>query len=464
MRLFRKNVDMTEGVVWKQMLLFALPLILGDFLQQLYSAVDSVIVGQAVGTTALAAVTSTETLINTIIGLFSGISAGATIVIARFFGARDDENISTATHTVFVIALAMGLLMTAVGVIFSPLLLRLLNTPDDVFEEAATYLRIYFCGMLGLVIYNMISGILRAIGDSVRPLIALAITSCINIVLDLLFVVVFKMGVAGAAWATILAICVSALYLLILLMRSKNSCRLEFRKLTYDRKIAKQVYGIGVPMGLQKSIVAFSNLLVIAHINQFGSAASAGWGVYRKVDTLVMNVINNIGQAMSTFVSQNLGAGKQDRIRAGSRFGILFNLFICIVLDGLLLIFREPIIRIFDGTPEVLYYGGLVFLWSLPFQPVNAITHALGGVIRGYGDSRGPVLLTLLCMVVLRQIYLNVGWAYLPRFEFAVSCYPFAWFMNMILLVIYAACRGVFSKEGYRYPGERKERKKAGKN
>lgn len=457
MRLFRKNVDMTEGVVWKQMLLFAMPLILGDFLQQLYSAVDSVIVGQAVGTTALAAVTSTETLINTIIGLFSGISAGATIVIARFFGAKDDENISRGTHTVFVIALAMGVLMTAVGVIFSPFLLRLLNTPADVFDEAAIYLRIYFCGMLGLVIYNMISGILRAIGDSVRPLIALAITSGINIVLDLLFVVVFKMGVAGAAWATILAIYVSAAYLMYLLLTTKNSCRLEFKKLTYDRDIAKRVYSIGVPMGLQKSIVAFSNLLVIAHINQFGSAASAGWGVYRKVDTLVMNVINNIGQALSTFVSQNLGAGKKDRIRTGTRFGVWFNVIICVVLDALLLIFRSPIISIFDNSEGVLYYGGLVFLWSLPFQPVNAVTHALGGVIRGYGDSRGPVLITLLCMVVLRQIYLNVGWVYLPRFEFAVSCYPFAWFMNAVLIVSYAAWRGVFSKEGYRLPKKKEK-------
>lgn len=436
--IFKKNVDMTEGVCWKQLLLFAFPLILGDFLQQLYSTVDSIIVGQAVGKTALAAVTSTETLINTIIGLFSGISAGATIVIARFFGAKDEENISKATHTVIVIALAMGVLMTVVGITCSPALLRLFNTPEDVFPEAKAYLRIYFCGMLGLVIYNMGSGILRAIGDSVRPLIALAITSGINVVLDLLFVVVFKMGVAGAAWATIIAIFVSAVYLTVLLLRTENSCRLEMKKLTYDRAIAKQVYSIGIPMGLQKSIVAFSNLLVIAHINQFGSAAAAGWGVYRKVDTLVMNVINNIGQALATFVSQNLGAGRKDRIREGSRFGLIFNVAICIVLDLILLVFREPIIRLFNGDPQVLYFGGLVFLWSLPFQPLNAVTHALSGMIRGHGDSRGPVILTLLCMVVLRQIYLNIGWNFVPTFVFAVSCYPFAWFMNCVLIILYS--------------------------
>lgn len=437
-KIFSKNIDMTAGVVWKQLLLFALPLILGDFLQQLYSTVDSIIVGQAVGKTALAAVTSTETLINTVIGLFSGISAGATIVIARYFGAKDDEKISAAAHTVITISLAMGVLMTLVGIFFSPALLTLFRTPDDVFPEAKEYLRIYFCGMTGLVIYNMGSGILRAIGDSVRPLIALAITSAVNVILDVLFVVVLKMGVAGAARATVLAIYVSAAYLGWLLMHQTGSCRLELKKLGYNAEIARKVYAIGVPMGLQKSIVAFSNLLVIAHINRFGSAAAAGWGVYRKVDTLVMNVINNIGQALSTFVSQNLGAKKETRIAAGSRFGILFNIAVCAVLDALLLVFRTPIIGLFNKDPEVLYYGGLVFLWSLPFQPVNAVTHAVSGVIRGRGDSRGPVLITLLCMVVLRQIYLNVGWNFCPTFIFAVSCYPFAWIMNGILVCFYS--------------------------
>jgi len=328
--------------------------------------------------------------------------------------------------------------MTVVGLTLSPALLRLFRTPDDVFPEAKSYLQVYFCGMSGLVIYNMGSGILRAIGDSVRPLIALANTSAVNVILDLLFVVGFHMGVEGAAWATIIAIYISAAYLAVLLMRSPTAVRVELKKLGYDREIAHSVYAIGVPMGLQKSIVAFSNLLVISHINQFGSAAAAGWGVYRKVDTLVMNVINNIGQAMSTFTSQNLGAKKEQRIRTGAWFGTVFNFVICVILDVLLLIFREPIISLFNTDAQVLYYGGLVFLWSLPFQPANAITHAVSGTIRGRGDSKGPVMITLLCMVVLRQVYLNIGWNYFPTFVFAVSCYPFAWIMNMILVLLYS--------------------------
>lgn len=434
----KKNIDMTQGVVWRQLLLFALPLILGDFLQQLYSTVDSVVVGQAVGTTALAAVTSTETLINTIVGLFSGVSSGATIVIARFFGARDEENISRATHTVIVISFVMGAIMMAVGIFGSPTLLQLFDTPEDVFPEAKLYLQIYFCGMPGLVIYNMGSGILRAIGDSVRPLIALIITAVANVFLDLLFVVGFGMGVDGAALATIIAIYASAAYLVVLLARTETACRVSLKKLQYDAAIAHQVYAIGIPMGLQKSIVAFSNLLVIARINQFGSAAAAGWGVYRKVDTLVMHVINNVGQAMSTFVSQNLGAKKEERVREGFRFAVVFNFLLCLILNGILLIFRDPIVRLFNTDTEVLYYGGLVFLWSLPFQSVNAVAHTLAGLIRGYGDSRGPMLITLLCMVLLRQLYLNIGWSYFHSFVFVVTCYPFAWIMNLILMLLYS--------------------------
>ena len=428
---------MTAGVVWKQLLLFALPLIAGDFLQQLYSTADSIIVGQYVGKTALAAVTSTETLINSIIGMFSGISAGATVVIARYFGAKDEENISHAVHTVATITLVMGILMTAVGVGLSPALLRLLKTPDDVFPEAKAYLRIYFCGMMGLVFYNMGSGVLRAVGDSVRPLIALGITSFVNIVLDLLFVAVLDMGVAGAAYATILAIYASAFYLLFLLTRSKSSYRLDFRRLSYNRAIARNVLGIGVPMGFQKSIVAFSNLMVIAHINLFGSGASAGWGVFRKVDTLVMNIISNLGQALSTFISQNLGAKKEDRVKTGTRFTFLFTFSIAFVLDLALILLRVPIIRLFNSDADVIRYGSLIFLSMLPFQPLNSLSAVFAGKFRGYGDSKGSTVMNITCMVVLRQIYLNVGWTITQEFLFVCSCYPFAWILNLILHTVY---------------------------
>lgn len=435
--IFGKNVDMTEGVVWQKLLLFALPLILGDFLQQLYSTVDSIIVGNFVGKTALAAVTGTETLITSIIGLFSGVSLGGTIVIARYCGAKDDKKISRSVHTTMTIAIIMGVIMTTVGITLSPFLLTVLKTPVDVFPEAKQYLTIYFSGVTGLVIYNMAGGILRATGDSVRPLIALAITSAVNIVLDLVFVPALKMGVSGAAFATIIAIYISAAYLIFVLIRSDGACHFSFRKLCYDRKIAHMVYSIGVPNGIQKSVVAFANLFVISHINLFGSGASAGWGIFRKVDTVVMNIIANLGQAASTFVSQNIGAGKPDRIKKGTRFSVCFALSACMIMIACLLIFREPIILLFTDDADVLYYGSLAFTTALFFQPANAVAHTVAGVIRGYGDGKGPSYITILCMVVLRQIYLNLGWDHFQSFVFAVSCYPFAWLLNCLLVVLY---------------------------
>ena len=437
-----RNIDMTEGVVWRQLLLFALPLIIGDFLQQLYSTTDSIIVGQFVGKEALAAVTSTETLINAIIGMFSGISAGATIVIARYFGEKNNKKLSDGVHTTMTIALIMGVIMTLVGVFLSPAMLRLLSTPEDVFPEARTYLTIYFCGMMGLVVYNMAGGILRAVGDSRRPLVALVITAAINIVLDLLFVCVFHMGVAGAALATIIGIYISSFYLLGVLMKTEEAFRFVPKKIRINKDIAGSVFRIGIPTGLNKSIVAFSNLMVISHINYFGSGATAGWGVYRRVDTLVMNIMTNMSTAISTFVSQNIGGKKTERVNSGCRFGLLATFAVTIVLDALLFVFREPIIRLFNADAEVIYYGSIAFAMQLPFQPLNAFAHAQGGKLRGYGDSAGPAYISLLCMVVLRQIYLNVGWNYIRSFEFVVSCYPFAWIMNVLILAIYSAVKG----------------------
>ena len=446
----KKNIDMTTGVVWQQLLLFALPLIAGDFLQQLYSTADSIIVGQYVGKTALAAVTSTETLINCIIGLFSGISAGATVVIARFFGAGDSDGIKKSVHTVIFITIIMGVLMTAVGVGLSPALLRLLKTPDDVFPEAKSYLRIYFSGMMGLVFYNMQSGILRAVGDSVRPLMALFITSIVNIVLDLLFVAGFGMGTKGAALATIIAVYASAAYLLFILLRTDESYKFSFKELQYDRLIANKVFNIGVPIGLQKSIVAFSNLMVIAHINLFGSGASAGWGVFRKVDTLVMNINQNLGQALSTFISQNLGAKKDERVHKGISFTFIVTFATAFMIDAFLILLRVPIIKLFNGDPDVIKYGALIFLCMLPFQPFHSLTACFAGRFRGYGDSKGSTLIHILCMVVLRQIYLNIGWTFTHEFVFVISCYPFAWMLSLIMHAIYS--KTIFRKK---YPDAR---------
>lgn len=432
-----KSVDMTNGTVWKQLVLFAVPLILGDVLQQLYSTTDSVIVGQFIGKEALAAVTSTETLINTVIGMFTGMATGCTIVIAQCFGAGDREKLSKAVHTTAALAVLIGLGLTSAGLLGVDFLLHVLNTPPDVYAQAKEYLTTYFAGLAGLVLYNMCSGILRAVGDSRRPLIALMITSFSNILLDLLFVIRFGWGVRGAALATILAQFASALFLIGVLLISDDACRVEPRRIRVDRQTLKQILGIGMPIGIQKSLVAFSNLLVLAHVNYFGSAAAAGWGIYRKLDQLIMNIIQNLALAISTFVGQNHGAGKEDRIREGARTARRIMLGTTLTLSACMLLFRHPLIRLFNRDPYVLSQGSLIFSIMFPLHFLTALSNTEIGLLRGRGDARGPMLIMMSSYIVLRQIYLNVGWIFWKSIAFAVSCYPFAWGCTALMMYCY---------------------------
>ena len=428
---------MTCGIVWKQLVQFAIPLILGDVLQQFYSTADSVIVGRFIGKEALAAVTSTETLINTVIGIFTGMATGCTIVIAQCFGAGDRKKLSEAVHTTAALAVLLGLVLTSAGLLGIDFLLHVLNTPTDVYVHAREYLTTYFAGLSGLTLYNMCGGILRAVGDSRRPLIALIITSVFNIILDLLFVVSFGWGVRGAALATILAQFASALFLVRVLLVSDDVCRVEPRKIRINRQILKQILSIGMPIGIQKSLVAFSNLLVLAHVNYFGSAAAAGWGIYRKLDQLIMNIIQNLALAISTFVGQNYGAGKEDRIKEGARTARRIMMGTTLTLSAFMLLFRYPMITLFNRDPNVLSQGSLIFSIMFPLHFLTALSNTEIGLLRGRGDARGPMLIMMSSYIVLRQIYLNLGWIFWKNIAFAVSCYPFAWGCTALMMYIY---------------------------
>ena len=301
---------MTEGVIWKQLLLFSLPLLVGNLFQQLYNTVDSIVVGNFIGSQALAAVGSSTPLINLIIGMFMGIATGAGVIISQYYGAENEQKLSWAVHTCIALSILGGVLLSILGVVLSPYILNWMGTPEDVIENSVIYLQIYFSGSLFNLLYNMAAGILRAVGDSRRPLYYLCISSAVNIVLDLVFVIVFSMGIAGVGYATIIAQAVSAALAFFALMRTKDSYRVELKKIAIDKRMMKRILAIGIPSGIQHSIIS-SNVIVQANINGYGSAAMAGYGAYSKIDGFVMLPLQSFCIAATTFTGQNIGAERK---------------------------------------------------------------------------------------------------------------------------------------------------------
>lgn len=428
---------MTEGVIWKQLMLFAIPLILGDLFQQLYNTVDSIIVGRYISKQALAAVSSTTNVVNSVIGIFTGLSVGATVTIARFFGAKDSEKLSDAVHTTIVLTIVISIILTAVGVLGTPFLLMALGTPADVFHDAKIYLQIYFGGISGLTFYNMLGGILRAVGDSRRPLIALIFSAVINIALDLISILVFDMGVSGAAWATVIAQILSMLYLLGVLICNNEAYALRFSKIRADRVILKRIFNVGIPIGIQKSITSFSNVLVLSHINYFGSSAMAAWGIFQKIDQVDTHVLNSMSSAVTTFTSQNLGACKEKRINTGLRTAIGLSAIIVFAVASLGISFDDVIISLFNGDAEIGYYVKIFFRTMLPMRLILCVSFLYSGLARGFGDSRIPMYVMLGCHVGLRQLYLYFGWPYIKSVPFVVSSYMFSWVVSLVIMAFF---------------------------
>ena len=352
----QKEVLMTEGPIWRCLLLFALPLMAGNLFQQLYNTVDSIVVGNFVGKEALAAVGSTDSVINTFIGFFSGMSTGAGVIISQYYGGKKEEKVSVAVQTTIALTLCMSILCTVLALLLVPSLLRLMGTPEDVFPEAATYLRIYFIGVTGLLFYNMGAGILRAVGDSRRPLYFLIFCAVLNTLLDLLFVAVLRFGIAGAAWATILSQGISALLTLFVLTREKACYRIIWSKVRLDPGMTKKIFFLGLPAAIQMAVTSFSNVFVQAYINRFGSAAMAGWSSYGKIDKFCVLPIQSLSLGVTTFVGQNLGARKIDRVRQSTKVGTLLCFAVAILITIPVLIFARPLVSMFNRTPEVLDY------------------------------------------------------------------------------------------------------------
>ena len=434
--------NMTVGPIFGQLVLFSLPLMLGNVFQMLYNTVDSIIVGNFVSKQALAAIGSTTMITNMMVFFFNGFSIGAGVTIGQYFGARDMEKLHRAIETTMAATFLLSLIFSIVGVLLVKPFLRMMSTPEDVFADATVYLKIYIGGISGLLIYNMGSGILRAVGDSTRPLYFLILTSILNILLDLYFVIVLKTGIAGAAIATILSQFLSGSLILVLLTRTKDIYRLSWRELRLDFPILRRIVAVGLPAAIQSVLTAFSNIFVQSYINFFGSDCMAGWSSYNKLDQFIMLPMQSMAMAATTFVSQNVGAKNERRADRGTISALILTCGITGAIIALLILFAPSAVRLFSPDPAVISYGVLFIRTNVAFLLFNCINHVLAGALRGRGDSRGPMIIMLCTFVGLRQIYLYVVTHFIANTPRIVGFgYPVGWVSCCILELLYYAHR-----------------------
>lgn len=428
---------MTEGVIWKELLLFSVPLLLGNLFQQLYNAVDSVVVGNYIGAQALAAVGSSAPVINLLVSFFMGLSVGAGVIISRYFGARNMESLQDSIHTSLALTMTAGIFMTLFGIIFSPTILRWIGTPSDVMSSSVLYLRIYFGGILSVMLYNMGSGILRAVGDSKNPLYFLIVSSITNILLDLLFVIVFDMGIAGVGWATLIAQTISAVLTLLLLIKTKQEYKVTLKKIRFHKDKLIEIIRLGLPSGIQNGVVSFSNVIVQSNINAFGSLAMAGCGAYTKIDGFAILPVMSYSMALTTFTGQNMGAKKYDRVKQGARSGIIMSLLTTIAISTLLLIFGEQVLSIFSDNPKVISYGLYMMHVLAPFYIFLAISHAFNGIIRGAGITTIPMIVMITCWCGMRMTWILASVPIFHDIGVVFMGWPLTWAASALWLFLY---------------------------
>ena len=431
------NRQITEGVIWKQILLFFFPILLGSFFQQLYNTVDAIIVGRALGTEALAAVGASGPILNLIYGLFLGIASGATVILSQAYGAGDREGVHKALHTAVALALTLGAVIAAVGVLLAPQVLQLIGTPDNCLEDATIYCRIYFSGAIATMVYNMGAGVLRAMGDSRRPMIFLVISCFINIAMDLLFIYGLHMGVAGAALATILSQLISAILVLSVLAKQTGDARLERKQIRFHKKQLLSMLRIGIPAGFQLMMFDFSNLIVQSSINSFGDATVAAWTAFGKADAWTWQISGALGVSVTTFVGQNFGAQKYHRVRRSVWVCMGLGMAMLGVLSVLEFHFRGLLLGIFTTDPEVIRIGSemmaCIVLWNAIFIPIEVFA----GTMRGTGYALPPTLIMCGSVCVFRILWI---WLAVARWHtVATLCwaYPLSWVLCVIVFYVF---------------------------
>lgn len=432
-----RHKSLTEGSIWKGILLFALPVFLGNVFQQLYNAFDAWCVGNYIDDDALAAVSSSGSLIFMMVSFFNGLSMGAGVVIARAFGARQHDEMRKAIHTAIAFGLVTGAALTVVGVALTPTILRWMGTPADVLPQSITYFRYYFCGGLFIVMYNIFVGILHAVGDSRHPLYYLIISATVNVVLDLLFVAGLGLGVGSAAIATTISQGISALLCCIHLLRTKEVYRITMREIRFHKKSLMDIVRYGLPSGVQNSVIALANVVVQSNINSFGKAAMAGCGSYSKLEGFVFLPVTCFTQALSTFVGQNLGAGKHERVKKGVGFGIAC----CCILSeliGICCYFLAPqLIGFFSETQEAIDFGVSHMRTICLFYFLLAFSHCIASIMRGAGKATVPMFTMLGCWCLFRVTYITITVKLVNRLTTVSWAYPITWTLSSIVFLIY---------------------------
>lgn len=432
-----RKLNLTEGNIWKSIILFSLPLLVGNCFQQLYSTVDSYVVGNYVGKYALAAVGASSPIINMLIGLFMGLAAGAGVVLSQYYGAKNEEGVSKTIHTSIALTLIMSLFLTVLGLITCDYILKAISVPIDIFEQSSAYLSVYFKGIIFMLFYNMGAGILRAMGDSKKPLYFLMVSSFTNVILDIVFVKYLNMGVIGVAYATMISQAFSAILVLIVLLRLPGCQKLIIKNIRLTNKYLKRIILLGLPTAIQQSVVSFSNVVVQSYVNSFGSIVVAGYSAAIRIDGFIFLPLASFSMAVTTFVGQNIGAGKFERVKKGAYATFTMAVIAIAFLSIGLFFFGEQILSLFNNDIEVIAVGRLFQLVILPFYVVLPVCQIIGGVLNGAGRSLISMCITVTNFVFFRQLYLAIVTHFNTDLSFIFAAWPVTWLTCSVMYLIY---------------------------
>lgn len=435
--LRKKDVDMTEGNISRHIISFALPLLIGNVFQQFYNTVDTWVVGNYVSNEAFSAVGTVGSIINMLIGFFAGLASGAGVVISQYYGAKQYNKVHDAVHTAIVLTLVLGVIFTLVGLGITPFMLELMDSPDEVFPHSKAYLTTYFSGILGLMLYNMGAGILRAVGDSNHPFYFLVVSALVNIALDLVFVLVFNLGVIGVALATVIAQGISAVLVVFTLIRSDNCIKLVIKDLRISVSILMKIIKVGIPAAVQMAITSFSNIFVQSYINYFGADCMSGWTAYSKIDQLILLPMQSVSLAATTFVGQNLGKKQADRAKRGVTVSLVISICSTFLLMLPVMIFAPKLVEFFNNKAEVIEYGSLLLRILSPFYIFCCMNQIYAGALRGSGNSTVPMIIMLISFVAFRQFYLLIVSNIANEIVPIAMGYPAGWIVCSALTFVY---------------------------
>ena len=438
MKIKNTGRDLTTGVVWKQLLLFFIPIAAGTCIQQLYNTVDGLIVGRFVGTIALAAVGgSSAQIINVLIGFFVAVTAGASVVIAQIYGAGRKEDVRIATGNAIAVFALMGVLLMAIGLVAAPALLRLLRTPEDTLASSLLYLRIYFLGVPFILVLNIESNMFRSVGDSFSPFVFMVIGCITNIVFDIVFVVVFRWGVAGVAVATVIAQLVNMLLLTVKLMRTSEPYRLSFHEMKLRGVYLSNMFRLGIPSGMQNTMYGISNMIVQIGVNSLGTVVVASWAMTSKIDGVFWAVSNALGASITSFVGQNLGARREDRVRLCVKQSLILGFGITVGLSGLILLAAKPLLHVLTKDPEVISTTWEMILYFVPFYFTWTPIEVLSAVLRGTGDALRPVIIIGLGICAFRILWIVTVFQMIHTLPVLCLTYVFSWTLTSTIMLIY---------------------------